>query len=586
MHRNHPFRAHGPDAFHPSAYFNPADPSAFLRPLSLPDVARPLAEQAAANAGMRASLRGHHVQGGQRWSKTVEPEEALGDNPRVTLDSQSLWSEFYKRGTEMVITKSGRRMFPPFKVRVEGLDETAKYILLMDIVAVDDCRYKFHNSHWMVAGKADLEMPKRMYIHPDSPSKGGQWMSKPVAFHKLKLTNNVSDKHGFTVLNSMHKYQPRFHVVKTNDIMKLPYSTFRTYVFPETEFIAVTAYQNEKITQLKIENNPFAKGFRDSRNGKREKRLHSNQSKAVSDCAGDSDDSCELPSTSDLNSSPQGLAISAEKLTPTCQDEDDTESDLDIDLLDVDSSESSLCRTGSSVKSDEMSEPHKDPMEARTSRTSHDSSCVDYNFSKLKDEKKPVSLPQSPALSSSSSTQPQTLGLSDSCHTFSKLGAPSSFHPRHLSVMPDMHMQHVFSFIPGLNSEENRGLHSQSVLLPPFGYKLPPEVLEYQGLSSSQFGGLCSYSNRYLSAPSVTNVPALTTCSSASTLSRNHFAFSSQPWLRFSPYLIPAATTLRQQMFAARLNSRSNSLSESRESRPVSVNHKARRRTASPKKNN
>lgn len=88
-------------------------------------------------------------------------------------------------------------MFPPFKVRVDGLDETAKYILLMDIVAVDDCRYKFHNSHWMVAGKADLEMPKRMYIHPDSPSKGGQWMSRPVAFHKLKLTNNVSDKHGF-----------------------------------------------------------------------------------------------------------------------------------------------------------------------------------------------------------------------------------------------------------------------------------------------------------------------------------------------------------------------------------------------------
>lgn len=88
-------------------------------------------------------------------------------------------------------------MFPPYKVRVEGLDETAKYILLMDIVAVDDCRYKFHNSQWMVAGKADLEMPKRMYIHPDSPSKGGQWMSRPVAFHKLKLTNNVSDKHGF-----------------------------------------------------------------------------------------------------------------------------------------------------------------------------------------------------------------------------------------------------------------------------------------------------------------------------------------------------------------------------------------------------
>lgn len=51
-----------------------------------------------------------------------------------------------------------------------------------------------------------------------------------------------------TILNSMHKYQPRFHIVRANDILKLPYSTFRTYLFPETEFIAVTAYQNDKVT--------------------------------------------------------------------------------------------------------------------------------------------------------------------------------------------------------------------------------------------------------------------------------------------------------------------------------------------------
>ena len=43
-------------------------------------------------------------------------------------------------------------------------------------------------------------MPKRMYIHPDSPATGEQWMSKIVSFHKLKLTNNISDKHGFVSL--------------------------------------------------------------------------------------------------------------------------------------------------------------------------------------------------------------------------------------------------------------------------------------------------------------------------------------------------------------------------------------------------
>ena len=39
---------------------------------------------------------------------------------------------------------------------------------------------------------------------------------------------------------------------------------FRTFVFAETVFIGVTAYQNQLITKLKIDSNPFAKGFRDS----------------------------------------------------------------------------------------------------------------------------------------------------------------------------------------------------------------------------------------------------------------------------------------------------------------------------------
>ena len=48
----------------------------------------------------------------------------------------------------------------------------------------------------------------------------------------------------------MHKYQTRFHLVRANDILKLPYSTFRTYVFKETQFIGVTAYQNEKVSAV------------------------------------------------------------------------------------------------------------------------------------------------------------------------------------------------------------------------------------------------------------------------------------------------------------------------------------------------
>ena len=45
----------------------------------------------------------------------------------------------------------------------------------------------------------------------------------------------------------MHKYQPRFHIARTDSIVDLGWCPFRTFMFKETEFIAVTAYQNEKV---------------------------------------------------------------------------------------------------------------------------------------------------------------------------------------------------------------------------------------------------------------------------------------------------------------------------------------------------
>lgn len=204
---------------------------------------------------------------------TSPPEDdGVQDDPKVELDDRDLWQKFSQCGTEMVITKSGRRIFPAYRVKLSGLDKKSPYFVMIDLVPADEHRYKFNNSRWMIAGKADPEMPKGMYIHPDSPSTGEHWMSKGANFHKLKLTNNISDKHGYTILNSMHKYQPRLHVVRCADRHELPYRPFRTFVFRETEFIAVTAYQNEKVTELKIDHNPFAKGFRDAGAGKREKK--------------------------------------------------------------------------------------------------------------------------------------------------------------------------------------------------------------------------------------------------------------------------------------------------------------------------
>ncbi|XP_033628256.1 T-box transcription factor TBX2b-like isoform X1 [Asterias rubens] len=207
-----------------------------------------------------------------------QPDISMSSSPakdiKVTLEGRELWQKFHEIGTEMIITKAGRRMFPTFRATLTGLDSNAKYILLMDIVPVDDTRYKYHNSEWVVSGKAEPHMPSRLYIHPDSPATGAVWMKQVVTFNKLKLTNNNLDQHGHQIiLNSMHKYQPRFHIVQANDVFSLRWNSFVTFAFPETTFIAVTAYQNEKITQLKIDHNPFAKGFRDNGMARKGSRL-------------------------------------------------------------------------------------------------------------------------------------------------------------------------------------------------------------------------------------------------------------------------------------------------------------------------
>jgi T-box protein 1 len=177
-------------------------------------------------------------------------------NAGAILEMKHLWDEFHSLGTEMIVTKAGRRMFPTFQVKLCGLDLHAEYMLMMDFVPVDDKRYRyaFHSSSWVVAGKADPVSPPRIHVHPDSPATGAQWMKQTVSFDKLKLTNNQLDDNGHIILNSMHRYQPRFHIVylpsknSNNTNEENCTDNFKTFVFPETAFTAVTAYQNHRVS--------------------------------------------------------------------------------------------------------------------------------------------------------------------------------------------------------------------------------------------------------------------------------------------------------------------------------------------------
>ena len=104
---------------------------------------------------------------------------------KCSLDNKELWDKFCEFGTEMIITRTGRRMFPTVRVSFGNIDPEpgTRYLVLLDIVPCDNKRYRYayHRSAWLVAGKADPAPPHRLYCHPDAPFSAEQL--KKQVFH-------------------------------------------------------------------------------------------------------------------------------------------------------------------------------------------------------------------------------------------------------------------------------------------------------------------------------------------------------------------------------------------------------------------
>ena len=119
------------------------------------------------------------------------------------LDNREMWDKFCEFGTEMIITRTGRRMFPTVRVSFANMEAAAdppgtKYLVLLDIVPCDNKRYRYayHRSAWLVAGKADPPPPHRLYAHPDGPFTPDQLRKQVISFEKVKVTNNETDNTG------------------------------------------------------------------------------------------------------------------------------------------------------------------------------------------------------------------------------------------------------------------------------------------------------------------------------------------------------------------------------------------------------
>eukprot|EP01137_Pigoraptor_chileana_P035426 Opistho-2@29417 len=211
-------------------------------------------------SGQAQSAQGQQSHGGQSGAPQLPAQGMLerGENPAVELVNSDLWRSFCQHTTEMIISRHGRCLFPALKIRVSGLVATDLYMILLDFVTVNDFRYKYDGQKWIEVGQADKPLPVAVFVHPESPNTGEHWMDREISFAKVKLTNKIDDAFGHIMLNTFQKYIPRFHVVRVNPPPQQP-TEIKVESFQETEFIGVTAYQNEVMKEMKKNANPFAR---------------------------------------------------------------------------------------------------------------------------------------------------------------------------------------------------------------------------------------------------------------------------------------------------------------------------------------
>ncbi|CAB57892.2 T-box protein 37 [Caenorhabditis elegans] len=188
----------------------------------------------------------------------------------VSLNKPEIWEKFYPK-TEMIVTrKRGRVIFPHLDYNVKGLDPDSLYSIYIHLERVDGIKYKFDAGEWKEAGKGDPILPIQYKEHPRGKRTGTEWMSEPVSFAHLKITNDPENKDQKLILaQSLHKYIPVLHIKQLDPYKGTFQMDFHGVEFrlEATQFIVVTAYQNEELTKLKVHHNKFASGFRS--NGKR-----------------------------------------------------------------------------------------------------------------------------------------------------------------------------------------------------------------------------------------------------------------------------------------------------------------------------
>nr|CDS22159.1 box brain protein [Echinococcus granulosus] len=212
----------------------------------------------------------------------------LMGRPTITLRlrDKAAWRAIWPHQMEMITSKNGRRIFPTLTVSVEGLNADERYTFFLDLMPKDQNICRFQSGRWIASQIPKPPPPNQdtlIYVSRSVCEWGSKLMAGGVDFKLVKITNNACTalRKNQIFARGMQIYLPRYHIVRhvTSEEAAAcqPDESGRcrdfpadlkhvgTYVIPETEFIAVTAYRNKHVSDAKISINPYAKACKNRR---------------------------------------------------------------------------------------------------------------------------------------------------------------------------------------------------------------------------------------------------------------------------------------------------------------------------------
>ncbi|EFO94642.1 hypothetical protein CRE_19614 [Caenorhabditis remanei] len=195
-------------------------------------------------------------------------EQINPDVIKVTLHDSKLWKAFHVLDNEMVTLPNGRQIFPTLHYDVAGLPHSANYIFGLKLQRVNkNYLMEYRGGEWKETGKsvkADLESNEIF-----AGVMGGGVNFKNARIQSLRRYNTKGkdkeesqkpkgdqNKDISLFVTSHCRYTPILSVYYMQSSEK---KFLKSFVFKETQFVAVTGYKNDAVRKLKTNKNPFAR---------------------------------------------------------------------------------------------------------------------------------------------------------------------------------------------------------------------------------------------------------------------------------------------------------------------------------------